>query len=132
MMIKSALMPQESSAGTEVMDLDAALARVEGDRELLAEMAGLFLKDCDSELEGIRGALGRDDLRAAALGAHALKGSLASLSASEAREVVTQLEARAIGGECSNAREACERLAPALARLRPVLEDVYRSSLAEH
>lgn len=109
------------------MDLEAALARVEGDTGLLAEMAALFLRDCDSALAAIRSALLQKDSRTAARGAHALKGSLASLSAEEARYAAGQLEALAVCGEYSKASEARDHLADAVARLRPLLEDLCRS-----
>ena len=106
------------------MDREAALERVEGDGELLGEMASLFLEDYDSALCAIRWALEQADGRSAAREAHALKGSLASLAATEAQERARELEALAICGEHSKAAEACDRLITALQRLRPVLQDL--------
>jgi two-component system sensor histidine kinase/response regulator len=115
---------QESAAVPEVMDREAALALVEGDEELLGEMASLFLKDSDLALTTIRRALEQADLRRTAREAHALKGSLASLAATEARDTTEEIEALAICGERSKAAQACNRLESALARLRPVLQDL--------
>ena len=117
---------ETSATVPQVMDREAALARVEGDGELLGEMASLFLEDCDAALTRIRGAIERLDSRSTALEAHALKGSLASLAATEARKTAGELEALAICGEYSKAAEACERLVSELQRLRPVLLDLAR------
>jgi len=108
----------------EVLDRETALARVEGDGELLGEMASLFLAECDSALTRIRSAVERLDSRSAALEAHALKGSLASLAASEACRSAAELEIMAMCGECSGASRAYDRLETALHRLRPVLHDL--------
>jgi len=115
---------EPSAAVPEVMDREAALARIEGDAELLGEMALLFLQDCDSVLVAIRRAIERADGRSAAREAHSLKGSLASLAATEARKTTAELEALAICGDYSKAAEACNRLVSALQRLRPVLQDL--------
>ena len=119
---------EPSAAVPEVMDRQAALARLEGDRELLGEMASLFLEDCDPALRRIRRAIKRLDSRSAALEAHALKGSLASLAATEARRTAAELEALAVCEDHSKAAEACDRLVSALQRLRPMLQDLAHSA----
>jgi HPt (histidine-containing phosphotransfer) domain-containing protein len=111
----------DSSA--EIMNRELALARLDGDAELLGEMARLFLDDYASALATIRRALARGDAPRVALGAHAFKGSLASLAATEACQAAQEVEMLAIYGDCSKASEACDRLAAALARLHPVLEE---------
>ena len=112
----------QMSAEAEVMDREAALARIEGDGDLLGEMASLFLKDCDPAVTRIRRAIDRLDSRSAAIEAHALKGSLASLAATAARRRAAEVEALAICGEYSKAALACDRLVGAVQRLRPVLQ----------
>ncbi|MEO5954859.1 MAG: response regulator, partial [Nitrospiraceae bacterium] len=59
-----------------VLDLTAALARVEGDRELLGEMIGLFFAQAQTLLPQIRGAGERGDGKALERFAHKLKGSM--------------------------------------------------------
>jgi len=115
---------ERGAAVPEIMDHQAALARLEGDGELLGEMASLFLEDCDLALRRIRRAIEQLDSRRAAVEAHTLKGSLASLAATEARRTAAELEALAICGECSKAARACDRLVSAVQRLRPVLQDL--------
>lgn len=126
---KPARMPEESGAvPREIMDAEDALSRVEGDAQLLAEMASLFLEGCDSGLGAIRASIAQLEARSAARSAHALRGSLASLSATEAVTIAGELEALCISEEYAQASEAYGRLAEAVARLRPALEQVCHLS----
>ena len=58
------------------------LARVGGDRELLAEISRLFVDDAPSHLDRIRTALDRRDGHMLRRAAHALKGAAANFDAS--------------------------------------------------
>ena len=64
-----------------VFDPAAALARVEGDRELLRKMIGLFFAQAEKLLPEIRGAGERGDGKALERAAHKLKGSMGSFGA---------------------------------------------------
>jgi two-component system, sensor histidine kinase and response regulator len=110
----------------EILNREAALAHVDGDVELLGEVAELFLNDCDSALAAIRSAIARGDAPSVVLGAHAFKGSLGSLAATEASAAAQDLETLAVCEGCAKASVAFERLAAALARLRPVLRELCR------
>ena len=56
-----------------MFDLTASLARVEGDRELLGKMIGLFLAQAEKLLPDIRTASERGDGKALERAAHKLK-----------------------------------------------------------
>ena len=120
--------PQECAAAPEILNREVALATVEGDEGLLADMARLFLDGCDSALAAIRDAIVQQDCPRVALGAHAFKGSLSSLAATEARKAAAEVELEAIYGQCEQGSAAYDRLAAALARLRPALEDLCRAA----
>jgi len=60
---------------------DEVLARVGGDRALLAEISRLFVDDAPAHLEKIRGAIDRRDGDALRRAAHALKGAAANFDA---------------------------------------------------
>ena len=64
-----------------VLDQAAALARAEGDMELLGEIAALFLEAYPKVLVDIRECLNRRDPAALARAAHNLKGSVANFCA---------------------------------------------------
>ena len=76
-----------------VFDLQAALAHVAGDAELLKELARQFLRLGPARLSELRQALQQGDAAAARRVAHAIKGEIGSFAAKEAREAVVRLEA---------------------------------------
>ena len=66
---------------TSVFDLDGALERVEGDRELLGELARLYLDEVSTLLVAISDAMKKDDILAAANAAHTMKGASSNFCA---------------------------------------------------
>ncbi len=107
-----------------VLDRNAALARVEGDRELLREMAKLFLEDCPSRLAELRAALERQDGRALERSAHALKGSVSNFCARPAAEAALRLEALGRAGDLLQADAAVRAVEREIARLEPALANL--------
>ena len=81
---------QEAPAAA--LDLESAISRVAGDRDLLVEIAGLFLDNCPKMLDEIRNAVAADDSRQLERSAHTLKGSVANFSADAAVEAALELE----------------------------------------
>jgi len=75
-----------------VIDRATALERVEGDVELLREIAQLFLEDVPVRLAEIRDALEARDADALRTAAHSLKGAAANLSALAVGEAAKRLE----------------------------------------
>src|SRR5258706_9292041 len=86
-----------------VFDVEDALARIEGDRELLIEVAGLFRRDCPKILEDIRDGISRCDASNLEREAHKLKGSLGALSARSAAVAAQKLEAIGKRGDLADA-----------------------------
>jgi signal transduction histidine kinase/CheY-like chemotaxis protein len=118
---------REQPAPTEmehVLDRTAALAQMDGDAHLLAEMAGLLLQDCPNQLSAIRVAVAHDDSKLVERAAHKLKGSLGIFGAKEAFEAALCLETMAGGGDLTRAEETLGALEGALKRLSPVLEGI--------
>jgi len=104
-----------------VFDQAAALARVEGDAELLTELVTLFLEDYPRQLAAIRGALATGDAQALTKHAHTLKGSVGNFAAPEAFEAARQLELAGREGNLIRGETACRVLESALERLAHVL-----------
>jgi len=107
-----------------VLDRAAALAQMDGDDHLLAEMAGLLLQDCPKQLSAIRAAVAHDDSKLVERTAHKLKGSLGIFGAKEGFEAALRLETMAGGGDLTRAEETLGVLEEALKRLTPVLEGI--------
>jgi CheY-like chemotaxis protein len=76
-----------------VLDRAALLERVDGDRTLLSEIAGLFLGECGRLLTGARDAVARRDRPDFFAAVHTLRGMLRSLSADAAQQIAGTLEA---------------------------------------
>jgi two-component system, sensor histidine kinase and response regulator len=106
---------------SSVIDYSAALDRLDGDVELLAEIAKLFLQDSTQQLANIRAALQMSDSSALQIATHRLKGAVANFEADEALQAVMQLEELARTGDLTRAGLVYFTLEPALQRLNSAL-----------
>lgn len=79
------------AAGRHV-DLDHALTWVDQDRELLAELVGIFLQDYPERLTELREALIHGDAPRVQRVAHGLKGAVAGFGAKQAKELARVAE----------------------------------------
>jgi PAS domain S-box-containing protein len=118
----------ERTSGAKTLDQDAALARVEGDVGLLAELASLFVSDCPAMQSAIHEALERQDSEALARAAHAMKGSVGNFAAKKAFDAALKLELMARRGDLTHAAEAAAALDEALRELCQALEEVVKET----
>lgn len=112
-----------------LMDEALALARVGGDRRLLAELLGLFLAEYPRLLNSIRQSMQAGNLRAAADTTHQLKGLLAQFAAEPARLGAAGLERALRQEEAVEAHELMLQTTELLKELDPVLRAVHQASL---
>ncbi|MGH9667006.1 MAG: response regulator, partial [Bryobacteraceae bacterium] len=110
------------------LDETVALSRMGGDRELLLEIARLFLEDYPNLLAAIQHAISGGDASALEHGAHTLKGSVANFGAAESVEAALRLEMMGRDGALQDSSDAFRRLESALARLRAELESLGSQS----
>jgi two-component system, sensor histidine kinase and response regulator len=125
--------PDPVTASTAPVDRAAALARVGGDADLLAEVAQLFLEFCPSGLAAIKTAIDDRDAVALRASAHVLRGAALNLSAgalSATAEVLQRLgtDARFEPAEAAFRRLSTEAAAvmDALRQHQTVAEEVGR------
>ena len=111
----------EAGSPEPVFDHDLLLARVEGDRELLLEIVGLFFDETPGLLSEIRESVARRDASALERAAHTLKGSVGNFGAKGAYDEALKLEIIGRGGDVTNAEEAYARLEDEIARLKVAL-----------
>jgi two-component system sensor histidine kinase/response regulator len=104
-----------------VLDREAILARTEGDAELLAEIAEIFIRDSRALLDTIRGAVARADSAELERAAHRLKGGLGTLGAKTAADIAQRLESLGREGRSAEGGPSAVALATELARLEPEL-----------
>jgi signal transduction histidine kinase/CheY-like chemotaxis protein/HPt (histidine-containing phosphotransfer) domain-containing protein len=99
------------------VDRAQALARVEGDEDVLRQLAELFLDDCPKFRAEIESALGRGDVAAIVTPAHALKASVSVFGATAAEAAARRLEVAARQGDSAAASAAFSDLTLQLARV---------------
>jgi len=102
------------------LDLAVALSHVDGDMQLLAELAALFLQDYPRLLEEIRGSITNADSACLERAAHTLKGRLAFFGIQKAREQALGLE---ISGRDQNLAGAGQALAEIEIEMESILPE---------
>jgi HPt (histidine-containing phosphotransfer) domain-containing protein len=103
-----------SYARENALDRKLALSRVGGDKELLREIAVLFVEQCPGALAEIQDAVTRGDAARLENAAHALKGSVANFGARDAVEAAFRLEQMGRTNQMREAEEMLRKLEGAL------------------
>jgi PAS domain S-box-containing protein len=111
-------------------DPGAALKRVDGDRELLREVANLFFEDTPRLLAEVRNAIQRGDGKALERSAHTLKGSVGNFGARTAFEAAFSLEQMGRNGDFARASEVFIQLDRQVTLLIPALEATLKEKAA--
>jgi HPt (histidine-containing phosphotransfer) domain-containing protein len=100
-----------------VWSADGALARLDGDRELLEEVVALFVQGVPGALASLRAAVASGDPGQVAGAAHTLKGAVASVAAGGALAAARRVEDAARAGDVPGAAEQLDVLDGELDRL---------------
>jgi len=103
---------------------DQVLARVAGDRQLLAEISRLFVEDAPKYLARIREALDQRDSDALRRAAHALKGAAANFDAAAVVDAARALEDIGRGANLADGERAWGRVERETARLVDALQRI--------
>jgi CheY-like chemotaxis protein/HPt (histidine-containing phosphotransfer) domain-containing protein len=93
-----------------LLDLEDALGRVDGDRELLEEIASLFLETCPGWLEDLRRGLDESNAEQIRRAAHTLKGSASSFGARPLIESALRVEQIGASQDLESAGAAAHEL----------------------
>jgi CheY-like chemotaxis protein len=99
------------------VDQVRALALVDGDRQLLAEVVRLSMRAWPAKLRAVQRAVTKGDASALYAAAHALKGSAASFAADGVASLAGQLEAMARTSNLAGALALSRQLERAVKRL---------------
>lgn len=113
--------PQTSDKRMSTIDYAQALERVGGDRELLGELASLFLDEYPRLLAECIAGLENGDLAAVSASAHQLKGLLAQFGSEQGRQHALMLESASKAGDEATSQSTLKALSLCLDGLRPVL-----------
>ena len=109
------------------INLQAALARLDGDEELFAMLITVFRQDCHNLVQQLASAAARGDLRETERAAHSLKGLAANFEATAARDCAFAIEQSARAGNRALIPSAMRDLESHLMRLGEAL-DAWTSS----
>ncbi len=115
----------DPTPATEAFDRAAALERMEGDFELLADLIQVFLQDLPQQVAALRKAVEDQDAKGIEREAHRLKGGAASLDATAVSACAARLEQSARNGNCAAARAEWVHLEAELARLELAFRDIH-------
>lgn len=107
-----------------VVDLEGALAMIQGNRPLLEKLAGRFLEYYPEPLASIREAISRGDASLLRESAHGLKGAVGQFGAKKAFDAAYRLEQMGRDGTLTDAQKALLELEDQLAALKPRIESL--------
>jgi HPt (histidine-containing phosphotransfer) domain-containing protein len=107
---RPAIRTKKEGRSADVIDLTAALQRVEGDRDVLEELMQVLKNDCTRIVGEMRQAISSGNTEALSRLAHSLKGSSASLSARAVSQAAAELERQARSGDLASANEQFKTL----------------------
>jgi PAS domain S-box-containing protein len=119
--------PAEPEAAADAFDMAAALERVDGDRELMRELAGLFLGECPQRMAEIRQAIDRKDGPGLQRAAHYLKGSVGNFAARAAHEAAGRLELAGRDSQWDRVELDWSALAAAIGQIEPAFAELVRA-----
>jgi HPt (histidine-containing phosphotransfer) domain-containing protein len=108
---------------SRIADLDLVLQRLDGDVELLRELATLYITEYPNQLQGLLDAVSAGDPEKIHRVAHKIKGTAFSFGAEPATEAARKLEETPEFTGGRDATDLAERLSHELSRLHLALEE---------
>lgn len=100
----------ESQTSGTVLDIDATLARLGGDRRLLTDILGFFLEDAPPLLQEVHAAVRQSDADEVRSKAHALKGLAAGCGGVRAAQAAQRVERAGETGDLEEVESQLESL----------------------
>ena len=112
---------RRSTASGASIDRAELMERLDGDRDLLADVIAIFLDDCPRRLTAIKAAVDQGNAGRIEAAAHALKGAAGNLSAAGLFDAAQTLERIGAEGRISAAEPAWRLLAMEAAHVMDAL-----------
>lgn len=104
-----------------IFDLDDALEKVGGDREILEEILVVFSESYPDQLSELKKAIDNGDAQIVERGAHTIKGSVGTFSAKKALETAFRLETMGRNGNLEDAAAIYSKLEQEVQELEAAL-----------
>ncbi len=115
--------PQQPTASDSV-DLEVLREATAGERDLMQELAQLYLNDTDLQLRALQDALQNKEIDRIRRIGHALRGSSASVGAGPAAEIFGRLEEAARANDMARIRASIQQGQEEFRRIRRALVDL--------
>lgn len=109
------------SAAHEIIDVDASMQRLAGDRELFAELAQMFSEDAPQLLEKLDRSIAAGDAATTRRAAHSLKGLAANFGARPCVSAALELELAGKTDQLDDAPQLLAALKSAVSALEAAL-----------
>ena len=119
-------MHHERTSTEPILDIRGALARLDGDDSLLVDLIGFFLEDSKRLLEEIKAAAAAGEPPQVRMGAHALKGLVASCGGMRAAEAAQRVEHAAAANDLTQVDPLIQALSLELDSARNEAEGYIR------
>lgn len=107
-----------------VFNHSVALEQMDGDAEMLTELASLFLDDCPELLMEVKRAYEERDPAGLSQAAHSLKGSVSNFGARRAYNAAFRVEQSARVSNWDDCGAACRQLESEIELLCPLLKRI--------
>ncbi len=117
---------------TQTVDWDKALEIVQGDRQLLAEIADAFVTECPKMVNQLHEALGEDDFVTFQRAAHTLKGSFRYFGVTTGFDLAYKLECFGRDHALQDAPSVLRQVEDELAKIDPELKAFLDSGVIEN
>lgn len=108
----------------ETVDFEILREATGGDRDLMQELAELYVNDADLQLRALDDAAKNREMDRIRRIGHALCGASLSIGAQEAGDIFRELEYAARDGDAARVRMAIDRGAEEFIRVRKLLADL--------
>lgn len=123
--------PEEKTA-KNVLDIELAIKRINGKRELYEKLVGIFRSDARIQFEGFQQGIEKADMAAASIGLHTLKGLAGTMGAVALQELTSQIEEELKASDLSTFNEEkpvgwVKRIEDSLADVLSELDRIYPS-----
>lgn len=116
-------------AVTMLIDEELSLRSLDGNKDLLIQLAQIFTEDAPVLLQNLQGALEQQDAAGARLAAHSLKGLVSTFYAKSSAEFAHQVEQFCAAGDLENARGSC--YASLVESVQNLIEEIKRRQWSE-
>ena len=117
-----------SCSTSSCCDLAGAIAKLDGDVELLRDLAALFIETLPDRLSDLQAAMVEDCPRKISDAAHSIKGSVRYFLADSTYAAAQQLELVSISGKRPDIDRGCDALLCEVERLRSELVTAIQSN----